>query len=337
MTRYSSLFFGLIILLAGCGQKDETKAPENAPVVAENPDGLTFPVACTPGKDCWITRYMDRDTGPGTSDYLCGNHSQNGHKGVDIAVADLGVMATSVPVLAVARGKILRVRDGEPDISARETEGGAPEGRECGNGLVIRHDDGFESQYCHLKQGSITLSPGAQVEKGQQVGAIGLSGETEYPHVHYMLRQNGALIDPFDGKPTSESCNAGGGTSLWVRTPGYQPVVMLPLTVSATPPDRAEVWDAPKALSRHAANLVITARAFHTQTGDTWHLVIKDPRGSTFFDKTATLERGHQFYYQYMGRKAPQGGLMPGIWTATLTASRGSDYQDKQKIEFQID
>jgi murein DD-endopeptidase MepM/ murein hydrolase activator NlpD len=32
--------------------------------------------------------------------------------------------------------------------------------REYGNGVVIRHIDGFETQYCHLAKGSITVKSG---------------------------------------------------------------------------------------------------------------------------------------------------------------------------------
>ena len=36
--------------------------------------------------------------------------------------------------------------------------------RECGNGVVIQHKDGFETQYCHMARGSITVTPGQSVD-----------------------------------------------------------------------------------------------------------------------------------------------------------------------------
>jgi hypothetical protein len=87
---------------------------------------------------------------------------------------------------------------------------------------------------------------------------------------------------------------------------------------------------------KDAAALFITGRAFHTEAGDRWHLVIKDPQGWTFFDSETTLEKGYQFHYQYMGKKAPAGGFMPGLWTATLTATRG-DASNSTKHTFRVE
>ena len=33
-------------------------------------------------------------------------------------------------------------------------------GKECGNGLVIRHEYGWETQYCHMKKGSVQVKTG---------------------------------------------------------------------------------------------------------------------------------------------------------------------------------
>ena len=48
----------------------------------------------------------------------------------------------------------------------------------------------------HFKQGSIVVSIGDSVVKGQELGKAGNSGSSSEPHLHYHL-QNTA--DPFDG------------------------------------------------------------------------------------------------------------------------------------------
>jgi murein DD-endopeptidase MepM/ murein hydrolase activator NlpD len=49
---------------------------------------------------------------------------------------------------------------------------GAPDvtDRDCGNGVVISHDDGWETQYCHMKKGSISVQDAQCVAMGQILG-----------------------------------------------------------------------------------------------------------------------------------------------------------------------
>src|SRR3712207_7690329 len=50
---------------------------------------------------------------------------------------------------------------------------------ECGNGVVIGHGEGWETQYCHLANGSLQVKPVERVRAGQPIARIGLSGQTE--------------------------------------------------------------------------------------------------------------------------------------------------------------
>ncbi|MCJ9428719.1 M23 family metallopeptidase [Kordiimonas marina] len=290
-------------------------APADAPPVAPK---LGFPVACTLGKDCWIARYVDRTKGPEISDYTCGKRTQDGHAGTDIAVADMGRMRKGVAVLATAPGTVLRLRDGVKDESVKERGQAAIKGRECGNGLVISHGDGYVSQYCHLKAGSIKVKVGDKVTKGEPVAEIGLSGETEYPHVHYMVRLNGQVIDPFDGGLYNGGCKSGHG-ALWAKPITYEPGVLLPLQFSTKVRPRDSVWDAPvKEISANSPALVLMARGFHVRKGDRWHLAIFDPLGHLYTERELVMRADKQFYYQYIGRKVRGGGLIPGLWTGVL-------------------
>jgi murein DD-endopeptidase MepM/ murein hydrolase activator NlpD len=317
-------------MLSGCGEKTESAPPQN-------PDGLTFPVACTLGEDCWIARYVDHGQGAEARDYLCGTHTQSGHKGTDIAVNDLGRMAAGVDVLAAKGGTVLRLRDGVDDISVRRTGADAVDGQECGNGIVIAHDNGDESQYCHLRKGSITVKPDERVEAGAKIAQIGLSGETEFPHLHYMLRRGGEIIDPFDGSHMSDHCDAS-GPILWASDIAYDPLILFDLQLSEAPPKGDTVWQPGKStLDRMSPAMVVTARGMFTETGDTWHMRIRDPKGKVFVEKEAALEDGDQFYYRFIGRKRPDSGFMPGIWTGELTAKRGTEAEKKLKLEFRVE
>jgi len=65
------------------------------------------------------------------------------------------------------------LRDGIPGIAYTPARATELVGKECGNGVVIAHDQSWETQYCHLKQGAIS----AKVDNTVQVGdVLGKSG-----------------------------------------------------------------------------------------------------------------------------------------------------------------
>ena len=158
---------------------------------------LAFPVACDIGKTCEVQNFVDRDPGPSAKDYRCGSQTYQDHGGVDIRLRDMAAQAAGVNVLAAAPGRVARLRDGVADISVKAP--GAPPlaGQDCGNGVVIDHGDGWETQYCHLARGSVMVKQGDQVAAGQPMARIGLSGNTEYPHLHLTVRNAGGMVDPF--------------------------------------------------------------------------------------------------------------------------------------------
>src|SRR5690606_24678759 len=85
----------------------------------------------------------------------------------------------------------------------------------CGNGMVIGHGNGWETQYCHLAKGSLAVKPGDAVKAGERIGRVGLSGMTEFPHLHFTIRKDGRTVDPFMPGPPTKSCDSRGYSSLW--------------------------------------------------------------------------------------------------------------------------
>ena len=108
-------------------------------------------------------------------------------------------MAKGVQVLAAAAGTVLRLRDGMDDVSIRVTGADAVKDREAGNSLIIDHGNGWETQYGHLRKGSIIVKPGQTVTAGQPIALMGLSGNTEFTHTHFEVRHNGKPVDPYTG------------------------------------------------------------------------------------------------------------------------------------------
>ena len=63
-----------------------------------------------------------------------------------------------------------------------------------GNLVVIRHRAGMTSWYAHLSR--ISVRPGQCLVAGTPVGAVGSTGNSTGPHLHFELRRRGAAVPP---------------------------------------------------------------------------------------------------------------------------------------------
>lgn len=91
----------------------------------------------------------------------------HGHNGIDIAAP------IYTPVLASADGKIIVSRTGGYN-------GG------YGTYVVISHANGTQTLYAHMSVNNVFV--GQSVEQGQVIGAIGMTGRTTGPHLHFEVR-----------------------------------------------------------------------------------------------------------------------------------------------------
>lgn len=57
-----------------------------------------------------------------------------------------------------------------------------------GNYIVIDHQNGEFSLLLHLKKGSIGVKAGDKVKQGQPIARMGISGDSDYVHLHYQLQ-----------------------------------------------------------------------------------------------------------------------------------------------------
>jgi hypothetical protein len=108
-------------------------------------------------------------------------------------------------VRAPAAGIVARVQEGLPDNPRPghlpDLDSG-PDGARAvlGNSLVIDHGNSEYSLLGHMRQGSLAVREGQQIESGQTVGQVGNSGHSSGPHLHYHLMDG---PEPFvsDGLP----------------------------------------------------------------------------------------------------------------------------------------
>jgi LysM repeat protein len=65
-----------------------------------------------------------------------------------------------------------------------------------GNLIVIDHGTGWQSAYAHLS--AIGVGCGQSVYQGGYIGALGSTGNSSGPHLHFELSINGAKVNPLD-------------------------------------------------------------------------------------------------------------------------------------------
>ena len=303
------------------------------------PPALELPVECTIGTTCFIQQYVDHDPGPGITDYKCGAQSYDGHKGTDFRILSLDAMKEGVPVLASAGGRVRAVRDGEPDVFARDRGAEALEGRECGNGIVIDHEDGWQTQYCHLRQGSVRVRPGQQIAAGETLGLVGLSGKADFPHVHLSVRQGKKVIDPF--AVSDEGLAACGTTAgaLWTESAAtavaYRDVSILNAGFADGQVDGRGIEEGAGigfALTSDKPALVVFARMINAKEGDRLRLSIDGPQG---FSVTSTADPAPRHQAQrvaFAGRKRPEGGWPRGEYRGVVEVVRDGEVIDRREV-----
>ncbi len=106
-----------------------------------------------------------------------GAHWAHRHTGQDFAV-DIGT-----PVRVVSAGRVVSVACGGP----------------FGIQIVVRHPDGYYTQYAHLSARAV--GRGDQVATGRQIAESGSTGNSTGPHLHFEVRttaETGSAIDPVE-------------------------------------------------------------------------------------------------------------------------------------------
>jgi hypothetical protein len=286
---------------------------------------LGLPVACTLGEDCFVQQYVDRDIGPGIKDYACGAITYDGHKGTDIRIRTSADAERSIAVLAAAPGVIIGLRDGMRDHLVRtEEDRAAIADHECGNGVRIGHGGGWQTQYCHLRQGSVLVKKGQQVAAGTKLGEVGYSGAAAFPHVHLQVSKDGNVVDPF--LPDLTAPCGSGGKPLWSASAlaalAYRPVTLLALGFT----DRAitlEELEAGKLLANPSRHTPVVAYmwAINLEKDDVIEIAVTH-EGKILVQNSERLERNEAQHMLFAGKRPPPGGWLEGRYTSAVEVIR---------------
>ena len=311
------------------------------PQIATAQDEPRFdsPVACPADFGCLVRNFVDLDAGPGAKDQNCGAITYDGHKGVDIRVPDSNSLVRGVQVLAAADGTVLRLRDSMPDVSIRETDADAIKDREAGNSLILDHGNGWETQYGHLRLHSIKVKPGDTVKAGQPIGVIGLSGNTEFLHLHFEVRHHGVSIDPYSGLPLGGGCGKA-DHALWTDAA----LALLPYRTEA-PFDAGFATGAVDFAKAHAGAyatdglgtdipaLVFWAEALGARAGDQETIRLIDPDGAALVDATEKLADTKVQRSRFAGVKRPAAGWTAGVYRGEYRITRTENGSTRTVVE----
>ena len=294
---------------------------------------LSLPVECEMGVVCFIQQYVDQEAGTGSADYQCKGMSYDDHRGTDFRVRDYVDMKRGVAVIAAAPGVVRAIRDNMPDISVRDVGIAALLGNLAGNGVVIDHGDGWQTQYNHLQNGSIDVKPGDKVERGQRLALIGLSGQTEFPHLDLVIRRNSKVVDPFTGLTAPGGCH-GKKSPLWrddaVAATRYVPSAVLRAGFSDHALKRAAASHGlypRKSVSKNAAALVFWAEVMGTQKDDVQEIRLVGPDGTVLFQKRETLIKNQATRYRFGGTKRKGSAFPIGRYVGEYRLIRRVDGQ----------
>ncbi|WP_372400643.1 M23 family metallopeptidase (plasmid) [Azospirillum sp. HJ39] len=312
---------------------------------------LELPVRCRIGTDCFVQNYVDADPGPGMRDFACGRLTYDGHGGTDFRLSDLEAMRRGVAVVAAAPGTVARVRDGMEDVSIRQS-GGAPAGYDAGNAVVVDHGNGWETQYSHLKRGSIAVRPGVRVEAGTVLGQIGLSGKTEFPHVDFGIRHDGRTLDPYTGTEagtgTAPACAADSRAvppdTLWSadasRTLAYRPSALLGAGLAPEAP-KAEVARnggyGGEHLPADVPALGVWAELMGGRQGDRLTLEVTGPDGRRLHRSEGAVPRPLAVVFFGTDVKKPAPGPWPsGLYRVTVTLRHGDETAVREERQVEL-
>jgi len=116
--------------------------------------------------------YYIRPTG-GTITSNFGPRSLGYHYGIDYGAP------TGTPIVASASGTVIKTTCGSG----------------YGNCLIIAHSNGTQTLYAHASV--LYVSTGVQVKQGQKIAAVGSTGRSTGPHLHFeIIKSNGQKLNP---------------------------------------------------------------------------------------------------------------------------------------------
>jgi murein DD-endopeptidase MepM/ murein hydrolase activator NlpD len=91
------------------------------------------------------------------------------------------------PVLAVADGTVVAARNDLPDQLPGKLPDGLPIDEADGNFVILDIGGGAYALYAHMQLGSVRVHAGDRVRRGDLLGDVGNTGNSQAPHLHFQM------------------------------------------------------------------------------------------------------------------------------------------------------
>ena len=177
----------------------------------------------------------------------------------------------------------------------------------------------------------------------EPLGQVGLSGETQFAHLHISVRKDGDLVDPFARDYARDRCRYDSGNSVWVdgfaQAFAYQPTRVFQAGVADGRVALDDVMDGKWAdfrASRHKP-LVVYGLAVNGVTGDQLNLILTGPNGEIVRSLRDPLPKRKSQWFAFGGKAAPAGGWPAGRYETKVQVVRDGTILHQKNGSFTLD
>ncbi len=196
----------------------------------------------------------------------------------------------------------------------------------CGNSVVIEHNNGWSTIYCHLKKDSINVKVGDFAKEGGKIAEIGLSGKTNFPHLYFSVLHNKNYFDPFSGLELTDNSIKEKYEPLWSPTTlenlEYQKIIVSNIGVSDKKLSMEQVKNGnyeKTEILNNIQSIYLHVYGFHFNKGDFIKISLTDPDQKKILTdsiKVTSDEMENLFNFE---KKREGAAWKPGIYNAKIS------------------
>jgi hypothetical protein len=189
-----------------------------------------------------------------------------------------------------------------------------------------------------MKKGSVQVKTGEIFEAGRVLGQIGLSGHTQFPHVHLSVRKDGKMVDPFD-PDGNITCGEPDEDALWNEPLPYRAGAVLYAAFAdhvAAFGDVKSGRDAAQNLPVGAPAIVIFGFGFGAKKGDKMRLILEGPTG-IMLDKTVLIKKNKAQLFRAIGKRLAKDSWPTEIYFGSISLVRDGYVISTEKTKIAVE
>jgi hypothetical protein len=209
---------------------------------------------------------------------------------------------------------------------------------------LLQDGGGWETQYCHMRRGSVTARQGDQVIAGTKLGLVGFSGDAAFAHVHLSVRHNDRIVDPFLGvDPVSGTCQTGAqpASGLWspalAKELAYQDAAIIQTGFADRRVEPADMEQGAVSEPRpDSAALVFYARLINLRSQDRLRFSVEGPGDFKVASESEPMDRAKAQYVGVAGKKLTARSWPAGVYRGRVQVIRGGAVLREAKAAFRL-